>query len=374
MGREEQLREKQGDFDRILGEKRELRKELEEEKRDIDISEARKEAIDAEIIELQINEATMSAGSKFCGEFLGLHKSGDNEKLNRWLQENSNQKNYSLKAVGRFEENLPATEKSALNAAKKYKRNVEETHLLEEEYLKTYGSGKSDKEKERDEEETKLMFRGLQVAAFIVGLTSLTFAIIGRTNPPKRANNALASGNEGLSPTEAGGSSGTPDANLRSFDASHDGVSSSNVGAGTGDGTPSEPTAAELEKAMQDLVINKAVIASGKVPQDTLWNNLAADSSDLEAQNTALMFIQEASADLEGARDFFWLDISEATERYQALRAAHKRSGKLSDVYLEAKKIEYDGGKVPMSHVALLLQIALGLIQHDLLFSDAAAT
>jgi hypothetical protein len=128
----------------------------------------------------------------------------------------------------------------------------------------------------------------------------------------------------------------------------------------------------EIEDMMQHLVATKAVIAEGAVSQEKLWPNLGAqaDQMSIEDQNLTLIFVQEAAVDLPGTREFFWLDPSEAKERYEALRAAHKRSGKFSDVYLEATKIRYDDSEVPMFHVASLTQYALRLIRHDLLYPD----
>jgi hypothetical protein len=379
--RGERLRDRQLDMDHFAGKARDRRKLLEAERRDIDLDESRKKEIDAEIFNLQIEEASLGVSSKFYGELLKLHQSNDNEKLKRLLQENSNQKSYTNKSLDDYETKLPSKENISIHSAKDNKIHSEQTHALIDKYLVTYGTSDPDKPDkpytpEEKEETIKTGFRGLQVAAFAVGVSSLILAIMGRMSPPPHKDNALVLGSDELLSTEGGGHSGTPDENLRLLDAAHGGVSSTNAGVGAGDGTPSEPSAEELEKLMQELVVNKAVIASGNIPQNTLWQNLAsvADSLDIEAQNTALMFIQEAAVDLEGGRDFFWLDISQAIERYQALRAAHKRSSKLSDVYREALKIEYDGEKVPPFHVALLIQFALGLIKHDLVFANTEAT
>jgi hypothetical protein len=131
----------------------------------------------------------------------------------------------------------------------------------------------------------------------------------------------------------------------------------------------------ELDDMMQKLVVNKAVIAAGQVPQERLWRNLAkvADEIDLDGQGMTLIFVQEAAVDLPGAHVFFWLDQSEAEDRYGALKDAYHKNKKLSDVYLAATAIRYKNKEVPLFHVALLLQCALRLIKHDMLDSIAKA-
>jgi hypothetical protein len=96
---------------------------------------------------------------------------------------------------------------------------------------------------------------------------------------------------------------------------------------------------------------------------------------DKVSDRDTLIFIQEAALQLPGREEFFWLDPSEAEQRYEALRAAYKKSKKLSDVYLAARQIKYNGKEVPTFHVALLIQWALKLIKDDQLFpsGDAAA-
>jgi hypothetical protein len=129
----------------------------------------------------------------------------------------------------------------------------------------------------------------------------------------------------------------------------------------------------QIEDMMQRLVASKAVIARGEAPQERLWQNLAAkaDQKRIEDQNLTLIFVQQASVDLPGRSEFFWLDPSEEKQQYEALRAAHKKSGKFADVYLAAARIRYDDKEVPMFHVASLIQYALHLIKLDLLPSDS---
>jgi hypothetical protein len=133
-------------------------------------------------------------------------------------------------------------------------------------------------------------------------------------------------------------------------------------------GDEKKMTEAEIEEMMQRLVASKGAIASGKVPQEMLWHNLAdkANKTSIDDQSLTLIFVQQASVRLEGTREFLWLDPRDAKERYDALREAHKRSGKFADVYLEAAKIKYDDKPVPMFHVASLIQYALPLIRLDL--------
>ena len=80
-----------------------------------------------------------------------------------------------------------------------------------------------------------------------------------------------------------------------------------------------------------------------------------ADQMPIENQNLTLIFVQQASVDLPGRSEFFWLDPSEQKQRYEALRAAYHKSNKFSDVYLAAAKIRYDDKEVPMFHVASLI-------------------
>ena len=135
---------------------------------------------------------------------------------------------------------------------------------------------------------------------------------------------------------------------------------------------PKDMNEDQLEELMQKLIVDRGVIASGEVPQKRLWQNLAgvADKTEIEDQDLALILLQEAASGLPGTREFLWLDPSEAKEQYDALRAAYKKSEKLSDVYLAATKIEYNGEEVPTFHTALLLQCALDRIHHDSLFPD----
>jgi hypothetical protein len=135
---------------------------------------------------------------------------------------------------------------------------------------------------------------------------------------------------------------------------------------------PKDMSEDQLEELMQKLMVDRDVIASGKVPQKRLWQNLAgvADKTEIGDQDLALVLLQESAADLPGTVEFLWLDAREAKERYDALRDAYKTSKKLSDVYLAATKIEYDGEEVPTFHTALLLQCALKAIHHDSLFPD----
>jgi len=137
-----------------------------------------------------------------------------------------------------------------------------------------------------------------------------------------------------------------------------------------------EPTEDELidsvEEMMQNLVVSKDLIASGEVPQDLLWQSLAkaADKNSLEGQDFTLIFIQEALVDFPETQDFLWLDPSEMQEKYQQLYEAYQREGKLSDVYMEATKLEYNDQKIPFFHVASLLQLTFALVAHHLKFPD----
>jgi hypothetical protein len=135
---------------------------------------------------------------------------------------------------------------------------------------------------------------------------------------------------------------------------------------------PKDVSEDQLEEMMQKLIVDRGVIAGGQVPQKRLWQNLAgvADKTEIADQNLALILLQEAASDLPGTGEFLWLDASQASDRYDALRAAYKKSKKLSDVYLAATKIEYDGEDVPAFHTAVLLQCALKAIHHDSLFPD----
>lgn len=95
---------------------------------------------------------------------------------------------------------------------------------------------------------------------------------------------------------------------------------------------------------------------------------------DVKTQNLMLIFVQQAAVDLPGMQEFFWLDGSEAAERYRALRAAYKTSSKFKDVYLKATEINYKGETVPIFHMAVLLQNALRLIEHDRKLADGGDT
>jgi hypothetical protein len=153
----------------------------------------------------------------------------------------------------------------------------------------------------------------------------------------------------------------------------------SNTGTRAGDQSdPAKISSEDGEKIMLDLVVSKTAIADGKVPQELLWKALAAtaDTADPEGQDWTLIFVQEAALHMPGREEFFWLDPSEAQQRYESLRAAYKTSKKLSDVYLAALQpalLKHDGKEVPIFHVALLIQWALKLIKHDRLFPSADA-
>jgi hypothetical protein len=151
-----------------------------------------------------------------------------------------------------------------------------------------------------------------------------------------------------------------------------DQLSSDSLALGENTRDPKEMSEDQLEEMMQNFVVDRGVIASGKVLQTRLWQNLAgvADKTEIGDQDLALVLLQEATSGLPGTREFLWLDASQASDRYDALRAAYKKSRKLSDVYLAATKTEYDGEEVPTFHMALLLQCALKTIHHDSLFPD----
>jgi hypothetical protein len=335
MEREPSLKKRQERNNREVDPKRERLRELKEKGKGELLTMEEVE----EVSHLEAQLEGLKEESKSTLKLLDLSSSNDSGIINEKLEMNDNEKSHLDLSFDGYGTRLPGKEKIARDTVENNKTLSERTHALVSEYYETY----------KKDRETAGGYRGLQWASLTIGFLSLVMALWGRSDPPKRNFNALASGNDELSSTE-------------------DGVSSTDVGAGSGEGLPPGPSEKDIEELMQSLVINKEVIASGKIPQDMLWKNLAsvADSLDIEAQNTALMFIAEAAVDLQGGRDFFWLDISEAIERYEGLREAHKRSGKLSDVYLEARKLKYNGNEVPPFHVALLIQFALGQIKHDL--------
>ncbi|HEX8608350.1 MAG TPA: hypothetical protein VF679_06910, partial [Pedobacter sp.] len=330
-----------------------------------------REQIEREIYKLEVNSEAMEYRLGAIGELLEMCGSEGDSILGKNIEVNNKREVKSRKMLNVYESNNSSEEDNVLNnTIQNNKRHSERTHkLINDSYgtFKKVGEDGKELTTDKKEEAIKWCFRGLQITAFLVALTSFSLAIAGRVSPPSPKKNALALGDDELPLTE--------DTNPSLLDTGYDGVLAANMAAGAGDATPSEPTVAELENLMDSLLINKSVIASGKIQQNTLWQNLAsvAEIKDLEALSTSLMLIQESAVDLQGAEDFFWLDVSDATERHKALHDAYKKSGKLPDVFLAATKLEYNGEEVPPSHTAMLLQFALGQIKHDLMFHETVA-
>jgi hypothetical protein len=180
----------------------------------------------------------------------------------------------------------------------------------------------------------------LSLAGLVLGIACLVYAVNGAKDTKKQSNNTASL-----------------DLNFALGDLTRD---------------PNEMSEDQLEEIMQKLIVDRGVIASGEVPQKRLWQNLAevAEQTETGDQNLALVLLQEAASGIPGTSEFLWLDASQASNRYDALRAAYKKSKKLSDVYLAAAKIEYNGEEVPTFHTALLLQCALDRIHYDSLFPD----
>jgi hypothetical protein len=332
----EQLKEYRKQLDRTMDDfKPEVQKEIDKLQRELDIHEGQ---------------------SKVLGELLELGKGEykirmpEQEHNDRELVYVNNAYESAVKDIGQVQD-----ERSSLLSVG-IKENIvrsKQSNAATDDFLESFRTNKW----------ASATFRFLQIGGIIMAASSLALAVTNylrnQPKPPEKPKNVPG-------PLPVGGGSSDKGMNWGALGAAQAGASSSEA--------PPELSEDQIEDLMLGLFVNKGVIAAGKVPQDSLWQNLAsqADGGDLEAHNLTLMFIQEAAVDLPGTRDFFWgAPSSDMAERYQALRQAYKRSGKLSDVYLEATKLEYNGEKIPTFHVALLLQLALRLIKHDLLYPNA---
>jgi len=132
-------------------------------------------------------------------------------------------------------------------------------------------------------------------------------------------------------------------------------------------------TADKLAETIENLMIDKSLLASGKIPQNEFWQELAknVDENNLESQDFTLISIQEALVDLPETQDFLWLDAAtDMEEKYNQLYKAYETSNKTSDIYVEATKLKYQGKEMPFFHVAMLLQMTLALVKHHLRFTD----
>jgi hypothetical protein len=271
-------------------------------------------------------------------------------------------------ALGDYER-LAKTDGNDSEAEIKIKETFTIDQQLDAEMIKIHGSnaGETLKDKVTDnkatEEDLNTLFREfyktykadretnywMSIGGLIAGLIGLALAASGlgyavESDKKKKFSDAAGDNNSG------------------SWNASLAGVMS----------TAQQMSAYEVEDMMQRLIVNTGAIASGAVPQERLWRNLAtvADEMEIEDQNTTMILLQRAAVNLPGMSEFFWLDSNDTKERYEALRAAYKKSKKLSDVYLAATTIKYRNKEVPTFHMALLLQCALDLIKHDILFPD----
>jgi hypothetical protein len=359
MGREKQINEHREEIDKLANDKRQRISELEEKKREAEAEDA--ESIQREIDRITLEASILDHGSLLLGELGGISK--DNAALEKKISAVRRENSALQEAFDNVRESLNLKDEFIKQAIEDNKTASEKTHKLIERYLETY--------KEDQEDNSSYAIGGLVIG--LVGLAAsiagLVLSVLGYEDETTPKDQKTSPKSAQLSPGD-GAIPGTMNTNLRPSVAPRAGASSSLVGAGAGGGTETEPSTEELEEMMQTLVVHKELISSGQVPQDLLWQHLASatDKLDLDAQDATLMFIQEAAVALPGSQDFFWLDPSDATDRYEALREAYKRSSKLSDVYIEATKLEYNGKKIPTFHVALLLQLALRLIKRDLMF------
>ena len=208
--------------------------------------------------------------------------------------------------------------------------SIEKTNEMSEDFWETY--------KKDSKLNLGLAITGI-VGSLLFGLAGLGIAIASlyyTLNPAKKAVHSNSGGGGGDNSDLPG---------------------PSHLGLNRLAGDEKEMTADEIADMMQRLVTSKAVVAAGKVSQELFWPNLAANANQMriEDQNLTLIFVQQASVDLPGTSEFFWLDPSEQKQQYEALRAAYHKSNKFSDVYLAAAKIRYDDKEVPMFHVASLI-------------------
>jgi hypothetical protein len=260
-------------------------------------------------------------------------KDGDNPEVIKSINEAFARKEKILDEYGKISDDKFA---ALVKMVRENKATTDDTHALVTSFLATY----------KDDRQANYW---ISIGGLIAGLIGLALGAAGlgyAVESEKKKKSAATAGD---------GDSG-------SLYASFSGANS----------TAQEMSAFEIEDMMQKLIVNQAVIASGEVPRERLWQNLGevADKMEIDDQSLTLLLLQEAAVGLPGTSEFFWLDPSDAEEQYKTLRCAYKKSKKLADVYLAATTIKYRNKEVPTFHMALLLQCALGLIKHDILFPD----